>query len=344
MPAFALGDPFYLVEGSIVAGEGVSALRIQQSNFREISLQFQPVTAARVLSVEANGETVLWRLENAETGNFQPPMGFVPEPGQTWHFEIELADGVSIVSTPETIPQAVPLAALEINFVQNSIFSTDLDRFLPRFELFVDYQDPPAKPNYYEWEVSFWEEIDVCASCTQGVWRDGECITVTNRFIFRYDYPCDSAECFQRERLNQVIVSDDAFSDGQFIRGFPVGGINFDRYGGLLAVVEAISLGPEAYDYSGVISALVNGQDGLNATIPVALDGNVRNIDPDGPLVLGYLRAVSSSQITAFVERTLETGFPLPFDPVVRLEDPLGRLRAPCDGPNRSTEPPPGWP
>ncbi|MEM9928531.1 MAG: hypothetical protein AAF840_01805, partial [Bacteroidota bacterium] len=60
--------------------------------------------------------------------------------------------------------------------------------------------------------------------------------------------------------------------------------------------------------------------------------------------VLGYLRAVSASSITGFVERTQETGFPLPFDPVIRLEDPLGRFRAPCDGPNRITSPPPGWP
>ncbi|MFK8161045.1 MAG: DUF4249 domain-containing protein [Lewinella sp.] len=344
MPDFALGDPFYLVEGSIVAEGEESEVRLQRSNFREVSLQFEPIVDAIVQSMEADGQRVVWSLSDAERGSYHPPAGFRAEPGQTWHFEITFADGTQGVSAPETIPEPVPLDSLTINFVQNSVFDSGLDRFIPRFELFVHFEDPTNVSNYYEWEVGSWEEIIVCASCTQGIYRNGMCITVDNRFIFRYDYPCTTPGCFEYEELDQVLVSDDALSDGQIITGLPLGGIPFDRYGGLLAVARAVSLGPEAYEYANVISTLVNGQDGLNGTIPVALNGNVSNQDPDGILLLGYLRGVSTSEVTAYVERTLDTGFPLPFDPVLRLEDPLGRIRAPCDGPNRITTPPPGWP
>jgi hypothetical protein len=344
MPDFALGDAFYLVEGSIIANGGDSEIRLQSSNFREVSLQFEPITDALVQSIETGGQSVVWSLFDAETGSYHPPADFRAEPGQTWYFEITFADGTQGISLPETIPEPVPLDSLTINFVQNSVFNTGLDRFIPRFELFVDFEDPANISNYYEWEVGFWEEIIICASCTQGIYRSGECITVDDRFIFRYDYPCDTPECYEYEELEQVLVSDDALSDGQSITGFPLGGIPFDRYGGLLAVARAVSLSSEAHEYATVISTLVNGQDGLNGTIPVALNGNVRNQDPDGILILGYLRGVSTTEVTAYFERTIDTGFPLPFDPIMRLEDPLGRLRAPCDDPNRITSPPPGWP
>ncbi|WP_026231936.1 DUF4249 domain-containing protein [Neolewinella persica] len=343
-PDFALGDAFYLVEGSIIAEGGESEVRLRKSNFREVNFQFQPVTDALIQSLEVDGQSVIWSVVDAEAGSYRPPAGFRAEPGQTWHFEITFADGTQGVSTPETIPEPVPLDSLTVNFVQNSAFDTGLDRFIPRFELFVNYKDPAGVPNYYEWQVGFWKKINVCASCLQGIWRNGECIAVNDRFVFRYDYPCNPPNCYQYEVLDQVLVSYDALSDGQYINGFPVGAIPFDGYGSQLAVARAVSLTPDAYAYVDVISKLVNGQDGLNGTIPVALNGNVRNQDPDGTLILGYLRGVSTTEVTAYYERTINTGFPLPFDSVLRLEDPLGRLRAPCDGPNRITSPPPGWP
>lgn len=343
-PDFALGAPFYLAEGSVISGEGVSEIQIRQSNFRSVSLQFQPITDALVESMEADGQSVMWGLHDAETGRYRPPAGFRAEPGETWHFEIVFPDGTRARSTPETIPAPVPLDALTANFVQNSVYDTGLDRFIPRFELFVDYADPADVQNYYEWQVGVWEKINVCASCVQGIWRNGACIDVSDRFIFRYDYPCDPPDCYRYEVLKQVLVSDDAFSNGQSIRGFPVGGIPFDGYGGQLAVVRAVSLTPEAHTYATVISTLVNGQNSLNSTTPVALNGNIRNLNPGGNPVLGYLRGATIAETSVYYERTLATGFPLPFDPVLRLEDPLGRLRAPCDGPNRRTEPPPGWP
>lgn len=343
-PNFALGEAFYLAEGSIIANGDESEIRLQRSNFREVSLQFEPITDAIVQSIEADGERAIWSLIDEEIGNYRPSTDFRAEPGQTWHFEITFADGTQAVSLPETIPEPVVLDSLTINFVQNSVFNTGLDRFIPRFELFVDFEDPAGVPNYYEWEVGFWEKIIVCASCTQGIWRDGLCLNVEDRFIFRYDYLCTTPLCFEYEELEQVLVSDDALSDGQAITGFPLGGIPFDRYGGLLAVARAVSLSPEAHAYASVISTLVNGQDGLNGTIPVALNGNIRTEDPDGILILGYLRGASTAEVTAYIERSFSTGNSLPFDPVLRLEDPWGRIRAPCDGPNRITSPPPGWP
>lgn len=142
--------------------------------------------------------------------------------------------------------------------------------------------------------------------------------------------------------------TSDELSDGSQVRGLQVGAVDFDETGGLLIEAIQYSLTAEAFAYGSVISDLVNGNSGLNPTIPAALNGNVRNVDPDGELVLGYLSAVSAGRIREYIEQTLEIGSPLPFDPNIRLEPvppPGVPPRAPCNIPGvRTSERPEGWP
>lgn len=343
-PEFQLEEPFFLVEGGIIVGENrVNEVRIQRSNFRELALYFQPVTDARLTSVEAGGEVVDWYLVDAETGRYQAPEDFAPEVGQSWQFEIGFPDGTEAVSAPELIPEPVSITNLRIQFEQNSIFDEGRNRFIPRFELYADYEDPAGTENYYQVEYVAWEKLQVCASCEGAIWRDGICIP-QDAFIIRYDYPCDPSLCFESKRGKEVVFTSDEVSDGSSVRDLPLGGINFDRIGGLLVVAQLSSITTSAFEYGKVISDLVNGSGALNSTIPVALDGNIRNLDPSGPTVLGFLSARSATETRAFTEITYDTGTPLPFDGLIRLEDPLGRIRAPCDGPNRITTVPEGWP
>jgi hypothetical protein len=137
-PEFRLDDGFYLAEGTIFAGEETSEIRIRRSDFNDVQLALDPVLDARVLSVSAAGRSVNWQLIDSLLGNYQPPENFRAEVGETWHFEIELPDGTRIISDQETIPPAVPLTGIEVQFVQNSVFDESRGRFIPRFEIFID--------------------------------------------------------------------------------------------------------------------------------------------------------------------------------------------------------------
>jgi hypothetical protein len=347
-PEFQLEDSFILVEGSIFSGEAEGEIRIRESNFREVLLEFDAVAEAEVLAVEADGTTVSWE-QGFEPGRYIPPPGTIVLPGETWHFEITLPDGTSIVSAPETIPAPVEVSNLTINFVQNSNFDEGLNRFVPRFELFLDYEDPADRTNFYAYDYRYWEEITICASCVNGRWRAGECIPFDNpRFNNRYDYLCDTQDCFSFKAGEETRYGTDAITNGSSINGFPLGGIEFRAYGGMLVEGSVYSITEAAYDYGKVIQDLVDGNSGLNPTIPAALNGNVRNMDSAGRDVLGYLGAASMGSARVFINRTTETGSPLPFDNNLRIEPVLPPgvpPRAPCNIPGvRTSERPIGWP
>ncbi|MEM6770414.1 MAG: DUF4249 family protein, partial [Bacteroidota bacterium] len=221
-----------------------------------------------------------------------------------------------------------------------------LDRFIPRFEIFGNYQDPADRENFYAYDFRFFEEVIVCIQCERGLYRPelGGCIEAPN--IFRYDYLCDTEECFKVTSGNKRIYRNDELTNGNALADIEFGAVNFDAFGGLLVEGILQSITEEAFDYGKVIEDLTTGNAGLNATIPAALNGNVRNLDPAGQTVLGFLGAASTSRLRTYLERTSQTGTPLPFDPVLRLEPAMGPFvppRAPCEVDGRFAFVPEGW-
>lgn len=351
-PEFQLEESFFLVEGRMLRGEGEGEIRIRQSDFREVQLQLLPINEAEVLAVEAGGASVRWELFGEE-GSYRPPGDFMVSSGERWHFEITLPDGTMAVSDEELVPEPVPVNNLEIQFEQNSVFDDGLDRFIPRFELFIDFQDPADQENYYSYDYRYWEETFVCISCQNGRYSAVEqrCIPEPDRgssFMFRYDYLCDSLDCFTLSNGNEPKYGTDEFFNGGSPTGFPIGGIPFQGYGGLLVEAFVYSISPEAFAYGKVIQDLTEGNSGLNATIPSALNGNVRNLDPAGRDVLGFIGVAAGNSTRAFITRSVDTGSPLPFDNSIRLEPippPGVPPRAPCDIPGkRTSQKPVGWP
>lgn len=343
-PSFQLEDSFYLVEGRLLVGEEGSEIRIRESAFREENKQFNPVPNARVVSLEAGGAAVEWMAVPEEEGLYRPPNGFSVVVGETWSVEATLPDGTRIVSDAETAPEPVALTDVRVIFEQNSIFESGLNRFIPRFEIFVDYDDPAGEENFYAYDYRYFEEVIICAFCERGFWRQGECFEDLS--VFRYDYLCDTEDCFKETPGNQTVYGNDDLSDGSSIDAFPLGGINFQAYGGLLVEGILLSITKEAYDYGKVIQDLTTGNNGLNATIPAALNGNVRNTDPTGRTVLGYVGVASASRKRTYLERLSTIGTPLPFDPVLRLEPSVGPFvppRAPCEVDGRMAVRPEGW-
>lgn len=349
-PEFQLEEPFYLVEGQILAGADQSRVRIQISNFGEANKVFDPILGATVISREAGGTAFTWQEADPAVelapGTYYPPAGFAAAPGETWWFDVVLPDGTVVASDPETIPAPVNLDAVNLVFEQSSVFDEDRNRFIPRFEVFLNYTDPADRENFYAFDYRFFERVVICTSCVGGIYRPdlGGCVERPN--IFRYDYFCDTDDCFRETAGNSIRYRNDELTNGSMIRDFRIGGIDFEAYGGLLVEGILYSITEEAYDYGKVIEDLTTGSTGLNATIPAALNGNVRNVDPAGRTVLGYLRAATASRQRDFLVRDTETGTPLPFDPVIRPEPSSGPFvppLAPCEVDGRFAEIPEGW-
>ena len=349
-PHYQLEEPFYLVEGKLVDSPGYSEVSIRHSRFRSVQLEFESVTDATVVAVEQTGAQVQWELADTIVGTYRPPADFAVRTGETWSLEVTLADGTQIVSDPEIVPPPVALTDFRILFDQESGYDDGRKLFIPAFRLLVNFQDPADQTNYYQWDYTYWEKIEVCASCYGGeVWRNGACLDVTgnSQFVQRYDYYCDAdAGCYRQTGGNEFRYSRDDLFDGQAVIDRDIGQIEFIAYGGLLVEARQYTITPEAYAYGKVISDLINGSTGLNATIPATLDGNVRSLDPAAPQVLGYVGAAGVSSLRRFIVRTDATGTPLPADRQVRPEPSVGTFNPPrayCRGGGKSPVKPEGW-
>lgn len=343
-PEFQLEEPFYLAEGRILAGDNPSEVRLRASDFTESRLQLLPVPGAVVISQEAGGAEVTWT--ETEAGVYQPPAAFRARTGETWSFAIALPDGTQIASDPETIPAPVAVEEVTIRFNQESTFSSSLNRFIPRFELTLDYDDPADETNFYAYDYRYWEDIDVCISCERGILAGLRCVPNTINNARRYDYLCDTDECYRISAGGETRYGTDELSNGSAVRDFPLGAIPFEAYGGLLVEAQLLSITPEAHRYGRIIQDLTTGNTGLNAVTPAPLDGNVRNLDPAGRTVLGYLAAAAVATDRSWILRDFNTGTPLPFDNNIRLQPvpPPGQApRFPCEIPGRTATRPAGW-
>ncbi|MCP9236467.1 DUF4249 family protein [Lewinella sp. JB7] len=350
-PRFQLEEPFYLVEGDIADQPDFSEIRISRSRFSNVQLTLEQVTDAAVTTTEAlSGEVVIWSHDPERPGTYIPPPGFVAQSGEVWSATVSFPDGSRVVSLPERLPDPVDVEGLRVVFDQEGEYDRARRIFVPLFRILLDYTDPAGTANSYQWDFRYWEEEFVCATCIGGVYRGGSCIArpVGSGQDSRYDYACAGEEtCFQQTRGHQFKYGSDRAFNGSSVRGQEIGTIEFTTYGGLLVEGILYSLTAEAYNYGRVVADIVEGNSGLNATIPAALIGNMRDPDNEDRQVLGFVRAVSVATQRRYLLRDVATGTPSPNPTVINYEPPVGLFvppRAPCRGEGRSPGKPAGWP
>ena len=349
-PDFQLEGPFYLVEGDIADRVGLSEVRVRQSNFRTVQLEFEDVAGATVVAEERAGSQVQWQASEADPGRYLPPADFRARAGEEWSLRVTFPDGTVAVSTPEVVPPQSQVQDVRLRFDQEGRFEEARGRFVPVFRVLLDSSDPAGEQNYYQWDYRYWELETVCATCIGGRYRDGVCIpdNVIDRNKQDFDYLCEGEDGCYREVAGGrfLFASDQAFDGGQLM-GNEIGNIVFTQFGGLL--VEGIQYGltADAFAYGRTVNNLVEGNSGLNATIPAALNGNLTNVDPTGPDVLGYVRAVSVASDRQYIFRDADTGEPVGRDRPINLEPIVGAFvppMAPCAGSGRTPVRPAGWP
>lgn len=344
VPAYDFEEDFILVEGQIVDQAGFSEIRLSRSEILFENYTLVPITGATVSSIDGNGNEVSWQ-QIGTTSAYAPPADFAAQSGQSYFLRVTTPTGQVIESLPETTPSRVPVAEAELRFEQEAFFSDARNRFIPAFRLLVDLEDPADADNYYQWRFREWAMIEVCASCMRARWRNGECIeSPDTRFVNRWDYLCD-APCWILSQGNQINILSDEFSQGRRIDNIEAAVIEFDRLGGLLVDLEQYSISKANFDYSTVLKDLADGAGGLNATLPAALIGNLRDVSDSEVNVLGFVGVSSLEVERVYINRDTVNGTPLPFDATVVLEpvNPSPPL-APCVGENRTTERPIGWP
>lgn len=351
-PEFQLEGPFYLVEGDITNLPGTSEVRVRQSDFRSVQLEFNPINDATVIAEQVGaGAQVQWDLVESSPGTYRPPADFAAAPGQTWRLRVRFPDGTEALSEPETLPAPAPVDDLRLVFAQEGRFDQARNRFIPVFRVLLSTSDPGDQTNYYQWDFRYWEQELICLTCIGGRYRGDRCVpdNVIDRNKQDFDYLCDvgTEGCYRETRNPRFVFATDQTFDGGRIVDNEIGDIPFTQLGGLLVEGQQYGITAAAYEYGRVVSDLVEGNSGLNATTPAALIGNLSRTDDGEQPILGFVRVATVTTLRRYLERDASTGELLPDNRVINLEPIQGTFvppTIPCEGMGRTPFRPEGWP
>jgi len=344
-PIYQFEDGFLLIEGRIADTPGYSEVRVARNQVSFDNYVLLPLSGAQVSSVSDEGDEVMWGSSEEEEGVYRAPEGFVAEAGRSYFLRVTTPEGELVESAPERVPTSVPMDDVTVDFKQEAYFSESRDRFVPAFELLVDVEDPADQENFYQYNFNYFEEIFVCASCVRARWRDGECIAGPDtRFVTRWDYLCD-ARCWISTRAIGRNIFSDALGNGRRIENILAGRLDYERPGGILFVLDQYNTSQASFEYNSVIESLTEGTGGLNAPLPSALVGNLKDISSNETGVLGFVGVTAVNTERIYMVRDTVDGTSLPYDGSIRQEPVMPEPpKAPCIGGSRSYDRPTDWP
>ncbi len=342
-PEYNYIEDVIYIEGFLGTTEGSSYVNITESDvaryYRNIF-----VTGATVFFINSESEERIQLFE--ENAQYIPDTNFKGDLGEQWYLEVNLPNGKQYISEIETINPSVPVKDVSFRYDRQLEFVEDFEEYVPGHEVSVTFDDPENQVNYYYWRFKTYDKAEICKICTQGFFRNNNCITDTT--IDYYTYWCES-DCWQIDYGNKIFIFSDKLSNGNTTSSLPVANVLLTRKTKILVEIQQFSLTPKAYDYYRAIKDLVDNNGGFNAPLPAALVGNMYNPEEPNEYVLGRFTASSAFKETVIIDRTMIEENPI-VNPIIPKPEPPPTgpgptyLFAPCEESRyRTSIAPEGW-
>ncbi len=303
-PVFEFREGVVYIEAFIATSEGASSVTISESVEMDDNFKFEFVSGATVLYHNLNTQAIVPVIENEL--NYRPAPDFVAAEGESWELLVTLPDGRQYKSKPEVITSPVPIRDIRATFNPELDFRENLDAFIPGHLISVDIEDPGDTDNFYFWKFRSFENLEICESCTNQIYRDGKCVeneikTITREYYT--DYLCENA-CWQIRYNENIKLFSDEFTNGRVLNRLPVADVFLYTKEDIVVELQQFSLSAKAYDYYRILKDIVDNNSGLNAPPPAALVGNMLNPDDPEELVLGRFTASATTTRSVFIDRT----------------------------------------
>jgi hypothetical protein len=253
-------------------------------------------------------------------GTYLFPEGFKAEEGRIYRLFIKLADGRQYESEVESIKKPVPVKNIYQRYVSNSI---DIrNRKVSGHKIFIDFDDPEGKGDFYYWSWKVFEKQEYCISCAGGRYERsgpddlGRCTEGRTGIIL--DYMCD-LPCWEIMPSTKVVIHSDTYTDGVPVIAKEI--IEIPHYTNYGAVVELRqhTISKEAYNYLKLIIDQNQNSGGFADTPSIALIGNMKSSDNKTESISGYFLVSSVNVRNYFMTRSdmknPDPGLPIGFDP-----------------------------
>jgi hypothetical protein len=286
------GDGVLVVDGLITDQTGPYVVKLSRSisyNTDEtVKVYSVPERNAKITISDNHGNTEL--LIETLPGIYQTTqsMGVI---GDLYTLSIETVNGQRYKSLEEELLPVPEVAKLESEFLitEKLITNSNGDAKPLRTESFAIYaivNDPPTFGNNYRWQVD-------------GIFE----------FFSLTDNP-DIKQCWApltRLESKLEIASDVAFNGNSFKQQIAI--TNYDRPTDLLVKVKQQSLTNQAYSFWEALRSQQINTGSIFDPPPTPVSGNVKNINDDSEVVLGYFGASAIAYKNLLIDRLKDSGF-----------------------------------
>ncbi len=328
-PVFKLRDGLLYVDAFVGTAEGVSYATIYKSVEVANTLEFEFINDASVSFHNLDtGEMVSLSESN---NNYLPPWDFMASVGDSWELHISLADGTLYRSRAEAIKNPVAIKDMRATYDPELLFRESSGTFLPGHFISVDIEDPGDVNNFYFWKFRSFENLNICGTCTNQIYRDGGCTEneINIGYGYTVDYLCET-DCWQIRYNENIKLFSDEFNNGNSVNNLPVADVLLYSKEDIVVEVQQFSLSAKAYDYYSILKDIVDNNSSLNAPPPATLIGNMFNPSNSEEQVLGRFTASAVTKRSLFIDRTNIPSGPIEPKDVADLENCFIICGGPC--------------
>jgi len=282
----------WVIDGSITNQEGWQEVRISQSSSYGSAFYF-PIDDCQVSIFDDLGQE--FQLENVGDGNYGIWLSSeYLVPGRFYYLRVTTSDGKVFQSNPDQMPDSSQMQ--QTNFEIEDHPTLDPEIFIRGLQFYIDLNDIGGSNQYFRWNIT--ETWEFHSAYPKQFWYDGE----VHEYI-----PRDSSTyfCWTTETYPQIFTLTTERLDESFVKDIPLHFVSSETE--KLAIlysylIEQISMSEEAYNYWEQLKENVNVGEGLYASQPMAIQGNISNVDNPDESVLGFFSATSVSSKRYFIE------------------------------------------
>jgi len=282
----------WVIEGSISNNEGWQEVRISKSsNYQNAS--FLPVNNCQVKIIDDLGQE--FSLQNFEDGSYRVWVASdYLVSGRNYHINVKTPDGNEFKSKPDMMP--FPTKINDAYYEIEDISTFDPEVFIRGLKFYIDLNANNEDNEYFRWRIT--ETWEIKSAYPKEFWYDGE--------IHQY-IPPDSSTfyCWITKEYPEIFTLSTSNLDQNLVTNIPLQFVSSQTE--KLAIlysflVEQIALSQGAYNYWRELKKNIDVGEGLYASQPLAIQGNVYNLNDVEESVLGYFSAISISDKRYFIE------------------------------------------
>jgi hypothetical protein len=258
-------------------------------------------------------------------GKYTFPEGFKAEEGKTYRLFVKLSDGQLFESDIQQLKRSVPIKKIYQRYISDAI--SIRGGKVSGHKIFIDFDDPEERGDFYYWTWRIFEKREFCMSCEGGRYiRNGpnDLGRCTERLSsITTDYYCD-AFCWEIIPSDKISIYSDIYTNGVSVTSKEVLEVPYyTRYGAVIELRQHM-IDKDAFSYLKRIVDQSQNSGGFADTPSSALIGNMKSSDGRPGTISGYFLVSSVNSRNYFINRSdmKNSDFPIGFDPRIPNPDP----------------------